>query len=49
MFPILVVMYVKLANREEHETLVEFGEPYRRYIAATPAFVPRLFSAVKPA
>jgi len=49
MFPILVVMYVKLAKREEREVLAEFGEPYRRYMATTPAFVPRLFPVVKPA
>jgi protein-S-isoprenylcysteine O-methyltransferase Ste14 len=49
MFPILVVMYVKLANREEHEVLAEFGEPYQRYMTTTPAFVPRVFLAVKPA
>jgi methanethiol S-methyltransferase len=49
MFPILVVMYVKLAQREEREVLAEFGEPYRRYMATTPAFVPRLFPALKPA
>jgi protein-S-isoprenylcysteine O-methyltransferase Ste14 len=27
MFPILVTMYVKLAQREEREALAEFGEP----------------------
>jgi protein-S-isoprenylcysteine O-methyltransferase Ste14 len=42
MFPVLVTMYVRLAHREEREALAEFGERYRRYMAATPAFVPRL-------
>lgn len=42
MFPILVVMYVKLAHREEREVLREFGEIYARYMAATPGFFPRL-------
>lgn len=42
MFPILVVMYVRLARREEREALAEFGERYARYAATTPAFVPRL-------
>ena len=42
MFPILVTMYVKLARREEEEVLGEFGEEYRRYMARTPAFFPRL-------
>jgi len=41
MFPILVTMYVRLARREEKEVLAEFGEEYRRYMASTPAFVPR--------
>jgi protein-S-isoprenylcysteine O-methyltransferase Ste14 len=42
MFPILVTMYVKLAHREEREVLAEFGETYRRYMASTPPFFPRL-------
>ena len=42
MFPILVMMYVKLARREEKEVLAEFGDPYRRYILRTPAFIPRI-------
>ena len=43
MFPVLVFVYVRLARREEQEALAQFGEAYRRYLAATPAFVPRLF------
>ena len=42
MFPILIAMYVRLARREEREALVQFGEAYARYVAVTPAFVPRL-------
>lgn len=38
MFPILVYMYVRLARKEEQEALAEFGEKYRRYMAATPGF-----------
>ena len=41
MFPILVTMYVRLARREEREVLSEFGDKYRRYVARTPAFLPR--------
>jgi protein-S-isoprenylcysteine O-methyltransferase Ste14 len=41
MFPILVVMYVRLARREEREVLQAFGETYARYAANTPAFFPR--------
>lgn len=42
MFPILVVMYVRLARREEREVLAEFGEIYAVYLRLTPAFMPRL-------
>ena len=40
MFPVLVAMYVRLANREEAEVLAAFGDAYRRYAAATPAWIP---------
>jgi protein-S-isoprenylcysteine O-methyltransferase Ste14 len=42
MFPILVMMYVRLARQEEREALAEFGEAYVRYAATIPAFFPRL-------
>lgn len=45
MFPLLVSMYVRLARKEEIESLAEFGETYEKYAAQTPAFLPRLFSA----
>jgi hypothetical protein len=41
MFPILTVMYVRLAYREERETRQQFGEAYTRYAVNTPAFFPR--------
>ncbi|MFN8583058.1 MAG: isoprenylcysteine carboxylmethyltransferase family protein [Gemmatimonadaceae bacterium] len=41
MFPILVVMYVRLARSEEREAHLEFGAEYDRYAAQTPAFIPR--------
>lgn len=41
MFPVLVVMYLRLARAEEHEALAEFGDAYRRYAAEVPAFIPR--------
>ena len=41
MFPVLVYMYVHLAQREEREVAAEFGVEYRRYAAHTPAFFPR--------
>ena len=42
MFPILVVMYVRLARREEREVRAEFGEAWNRYAARTPGFIPHL-------
>jgi len=41
MFPILVVVYLKLARHEEQVALVEFGDLYREYMAVTPAFFPK--------
>ncbi|BAY59444.1 hypothetical protein NIES2135_63210 (plasmid) [Leptolyngbya boryana NIES-2135] len=41
MFPILVVMYVRLARQEEREARAEFGDEYSRYMANTPGFFPR--------
>jgi protein-S-isoprenylcysteine O-methyltransferase Ste14 len=42
MFPVLVVMYVKLARTEEREAMRDFGEAYARYAAEIPGFIPRL-------
>ncbi|WP_137887231.1 isoprenylcysteine carboxylmethyltransferase family protein [Pseudomonas sp. 2FE] len=41
MFPILLVMYARLAKREEQEMAVQFGAAYLAYRARTPAFLPR--------
>jgi protein-S-isoprenylcysteine O-methyltransferase Ste14 len=42
MFPILAVMYVRLAHQEERGVLNEFGETYTHYAANTPAFFPHV-------
>jgi protein-S-isoprenylcysteine O-methyltransferase Ste14 len=42
MFPVLVVMYVRLAWAEEREALKEFGDAYQRYRTRVPAFIPRV-------
>lgn len=47
MFPVLVVMYVRLAKQEEREVRTAFGETYDRYAARVPAFVPRLSRIMK--
>jgi protein-S-isoprenylcysteine O-methyltransferase Ste14 len=42
MFPILVLMYVRLAFREEKEAVETFGEAYLNYREKTPGFFPHL-------
>jgi protein-S-isoprenylcysteine O-methyltransferase Ste14 len=42
MFPVLVVMYVRLARAEERDALATFGEAYRQYMTTTPGWLPRL-------
>jgi protein-S-isoprenylcysteine O-methyltransferase Ste14 len=42
MFPILVVMYMRLARREERDLQAAFGAEYEAYAARTRAFTPRL-------
>jgi protein-S-isoprenylcysteine O-methyltransferase Ste14 len=42
MFPVLLVMYWRLAVSEEREVTAEFGDRYLAYKAVTPAFIPRL-------
>lgn len=40
MFPVLAVMYVRLAKKEEELVEAEHGEEYERYKETTPAFLP---------
>jgi len=47
MFPILVVMYVRLAIREERQAEHEFGQQWRDYAAQTPRFLPRFGGAAR--
>ncbi|SMC29411.1 Protein-S-isoprenylcysteine O-methyltransferase Ste14 [Andreprevotia lacus DSM 23236] len=42
LFPVLVVVYARLAKREEAEMIARFGDEYLSYRADTPAFFPRL-------
>ncbi|RWA68033.1 isoprenylcysteine carboxylmethyltransferase family protein [Mesorhizobium sp.] len=42
MFPVLVVMYVRLARVEERDAVAEFGDTYRAYMKNVPGFLPRL-------
>ena len=47
MFPVLVLVYIRLARREEQDAAREFGEAYQQYMARTPAFLPRWSGAWK--
>jgi protein-S-isoprenylcysteine O-methyltransferase Ste14 len=42
MFPVLAVMYVKLAKSEERDSIAEFGAAYTSYAKEVPGFWPRL-------
>ncbi len=44
MLPILVVMYVRLARREELEMAARYGQTFAEYQQRTPMLVPRLRS-----
>ncbi len=41
-WPVLLVMYIRLARREEAEMERQFGDAYRAYAAQVPRFIPRL-------
>ena len=41
MFPILILVYMRLAKAEEKDMLAQFGDEYARYRQCTPAFFPR--------
>ncbi|WP_257538409.1 isoprenylcysteine carboxylmethyltransferase family protein [Sphingobium sp. CFD-1] len=41
MYPVLVVMYVRLAHHEEKVAIAQFGDAYRQYMARTGGFFPK--------
>lgn len=43
MWPVMAVLYYRLAKKEEGDMIAEFGEPYREYMQATGRFLPRLW------
>ena len=47
-WPVLMVVYYRLARREEREAEARFREAYVAYRAQVPMFVPRLGPAAKP-
>lgn len=48
MWPILVILYYRLARREEADMEAEFGAAYRAYRSRTGMFLPRLFGRPAP-
>jgi protein-S-isoprenylcysteine O-methyltransferase Ste14 len=42
MFPVLVVMYARLAKKEERDVTAQLGADYAEYAQEVPAFIPRL-------
>ena len=45
MFPVLLVVYQRLATHEEKEVRAQFGSPYDSWAAVTPRFLPHLRKA----
>ena len=41
MFPILVLVYTRLARAEEREVAERFGDAWRTYATTSPGFLPR--------
>lgn len=44
MFPVLVIMYARLAKKEEQEMIAVFGAGYEHYMNRVPAFIPKRIS-----
>ena len=42
LWPVLAVLYYKLAKREEKESEEKYGEEFRTYKREVPMFIPRL-------
>ena len=47
-WPLLILVYYRLARREEREAERQFGDGYREYRARVPMFVPRLRPTPEP-
>ena len=40
LYPVMVLLYVRLAKKEERDMLAEFGDDYRDYMKRTKRFIP---------
>ena len=40
LYPVMMVMYIRLAKREEKDMLNEFGDEYKEYMKTTKMFIP---------
>lgn len=47
MFPILMIMYIRLARSEERQALASNDDAYRSYMSRVPAFIPRWRSVLR--
>jgi protein-S-isoprenylcysteine O-methyltransferase Ste14 len=43
LFPVMVFMYLRLAKREEHDMIGEFGVEYQSYMKRTKRFLPFIY------
>jgi methanethiol S-methyltransferase len=47
-WPLLILVYYRLARREEREVEAQFGDAYRRYKTEVPMFIPRMWILREP-
>jgi methanethiol S-methyltransferase len=47
-WPLLILVYYRLARREEREVEAQFGDAYRRYKTEVPTFIPRMWILREP-
>ena len=48
LFPVMLLMYLRLAQQEERDSLARFGTPYQDYIRDVPAFIPSFHRTPTP-
>lgn len=43
MYPVLIIIYYRLAKKEEQDMTKEFGNSYQKYMDSTNMFLPKIF------